>query len=146
MVMRVMRISDTECGAICLLNVTAELHQSFVPVKQKTCEANIHADMWRHLTVAVFNHNLQQGSRDTWRWATLASNWRAIRLKGNLARHMYLNQFAHQLYPLCLCEALKRFYLQFGRIIFLSTYTSIYQAEKFTFLLFRRELSKKVNK
>lgn len=93
-----MRISDTECGAICLLNVTAELHQSFVPVKQKTCEANIHADMWRHLTVAVFNHNLQQGSRDTWRWATLASNWRAIRLKGNLARRMYLNQFAHQLY------------------------------------------------
>lgn len=144
MVMRVMRISDTECGAICLLNVTAELHQSFVPVKQKTCEANIHADMWRHLTVAVFNHNLQQGSRDTWRWATLASNWRAIRLKGNLARHMYLNQFAHQLYNILF--AFVRFYLQFGRIIFLPTYTSIYQAEKFTFLLFRRELSKKVNK
>lgn len=39
--MRVMRISDTERGAIWLLNVTAELHQSFTSVKQNTAEANI---------------------------------------------------------------------------------------------------------
>lgn len=62
-----MRISDTECGAICLLNVTAELHQSFVPVKQ---------------TFTLTRFQLESHKM----------------LKGNLARRMYLNQFAHQLY------------------------------------------------
>ncbi len=36
-----MRISDGERGAICLLNVTAELHQRFTLVKRDTAEANI---------------------------------------------------------------------------------------------------------
>ena len=35
-----MRISDAERGAICLLNVTAELHQRFTSVNQTTAEAN----------------------------------------------------------------------------------------------------------
>lgn len=46
MVMRVMRISDAERGAICLLNVTAELHQRFTPVKRDTAGANIHSLGW----------------------------------------------------------------------------------------------------